>query len=125
VDDSEIQSRFANWLAGRLRERRISQRQLAARSGVNHSTICRLLRGERDPTLSTVCALARVLGWDALLETLVPRRSPALAPRNREENAADGDQYRSPFDHPQPLFVRREDGPDQHQRYRDQSVVGG
>ena len=34
---------------------------LAALSGVNHSTISRVLAGNREPTLSTVLRLIRVL----------------------------------------------------------------
>jgi transcriptional regulator with XRE-family HTH domain len=73
----EIQSRFANWLADRMRERRISQRQLAMRSGVDHATICRLVTGERSPRLETVHAIALVLGWDSLLEALLLPASTA------------------------------------------------
>jgi predicted transcriptional regulator len=39
----------------------MSARMLASRSGVNHSTVTRLLTEKRDPHLSTVVALARVL----------------------------------------------------------------
>lgn len=42
--------------------RRISQRALAHRSGVNHSTISRLLADERSPSFSTVARLALALG---------------------------------------------------------------
>jgi transcriptional regulator with XRE-family HTH domain len=44
-----------------MRRRGISQRQLAMRSGVNHSTISRLLRGDRSPSLRTATLLARAL----------------------------------------------------------------
>jgi hypothetical protein len=40
---------FARWLEAELRARRLSRRGLARRSGVDHSTIVRLLCGQRDP----------------------------------------------------------------------------
>lgn len=52
---------FNLWLRRQLRERRISQRQLAMLSGVDHSTISRLLRGDRAPTLETATKLAHAL----------------------------------------------------------------
>jgi transcriptional regulator with XRE-family HTH domain len=51
----------ADWLAAQLRARKISQRLLAQRSGLDHSTVSRLLRGERGPTLETMTKLARGL----------------------------------------------------------------
>jgi transcriptional regulator with XRE-family HTH domain len=39
----------------------MSQRQLAQQSGVDHSTISRLLRGDRTPSLGTATKLARGL----------------------------------------------------------------
>ena len=53
---------FNLWLRRQMRERRMSQRQLAALSGVNHSTISRLINGERVPSLATATRLARALG---------------------------------------------------------------
>lgn len=53
---------FNLWLRRQLRERRMSQRQLAALSGVDHSTISRLLKHEgRSPSLATATLLARAL----------------------------------------------------------------
>jgi transcriptional regulator with XRE-family HTH domain len=52
---------FNLWLRRQLRERRMSQRQLAHLSGVNHSTISRLLAGHRTPSLDTAAKLARAL----------------------------------------------------------------
>jgi transcriptional regulator with XRE-family HTH domain len=37
----------------------MSQRQLAQQSGVDHSTISRLVRGDRMPSLGTATKLAR------------------------------------------------------------------
>ncbi len=53
---------FNLWLRRQMRERRMSQRQLAVLSGVNHSTISRLINGERVPSLATATRLARALG---------------------------------------------------------------
>jgi transcriptional regulator with XRE-family HTH domain len=54
---------FGAWLGAQLRARRISQRQLAQRSGVDHSTISRLVRGDRVPSWSTANRLVRSLGF--------------------------------------------------------------
>jgi transcriptional regulator with XRE-family HTH domain len=58
-DPNEVQ--FRDWLTVQLRARRMSLRQLAHRSGVNVSTVSRIVRGERRPTLHTAVALARVI----------------------------------------------------------------
>jgi transcriptional regulator with XRE-family HTH domain len=58
-DPNEVQ--FRDWLTVQLRARRMSLRQLAHRSGVNVSTVSRIVRGERRPTLHTAVALARVV----------------------------------------------------------------
>ena len=52
---------FNLWLRRQMRERRMSQRQLAALAGVDHSTISRLLRQDRRPSLTTATKLARAL----------------------------------------------------------------
>jgi transcriptional regulator with XRE-family HTH domain len=52
---------FNEWLRAQLKARKMSQRQLAAQSGVDHSTISRLLRGDRTPSLGTATKLARGL----------------------------------------------------------------
>lgn len=52
---------FNEWLRVQLRAKRMSQRQLAHRSGVDHSTISRLVRGDRTPSLETATRLARGL----------------------------------------------------------------
>ena len=54
---------FNRWLQGQLKARKLTQRQLAQRSGVDHSTVSRLLRGSRVPSLRTAELLARGLGW--------------------------------------------------------------
>jgi len=53
------------WLKGQLEARRWSQRALAERSGVDHSTISRLIHHDRNPSLDTVRKLAAALGVTA------------------------------------------------------------
>ena len=52
---------FNAWLRGQLKEKKMSQRQLALQSGVDHSTISRLIKGDRMPSLGTATRLARGL----------------------------------------------------------------
>ena len=52
---------FNEWLSAQLKVRKMSQRQLAQRSGVDNSTISRLVRGDRTPSLGTATKLARGL----------------------------------------------------------------
>jgi transcriptional regulator with XRE-family HTH domain len=52
---------FNAWLRGQLKEKNMSQRQLALQSGVDHSTISRLIKGDRMPSLGTATKLARGL----------------------------------------------------------------
>ena len=52
---------FNEWLRAQLKSKRMSQRQLAQQSGVDHSTISRLIRGDRMPSLGTATKLARGL----------------------------------------------------------------
>jgi transcriptional regulator with XRE-family HTH domain len=52
---------FNDWLRAQLKAKRMSQRQLAQQAGVDHSTISRLIRGDRTPSLGTATKLARGL----------------------------------------------------------------
>ena len=52
---------FNEWLRAQLKAKKMSQRQLAQQSGVDHSTISRLMRGGRTPSLGTATKLARGL----------------------------------------------------------------
>jgi transcriptional regulator with XRE-family HTH domain len=52
---------FAGWLRDAMAARGLSTRGLAARSGVDHSTIYRLATGTREPTLTAALALMKVL----------------------------------------------------------------
>ena len=49
---------FNEWLRAQLKAKKMSQRQLAQQSGVDHSTISRLIRGDRMPSLGTATKLA-------------------------------------------------------------------
>ena len=55
-------SAFSDWLRRELKVRRMTQRQLAVRSGIDHSTISRLVTNDRNPSLGTVLSLSRALG---------------------------------------------------------------
>ena len=52
---------FNEWLRAQLKAKKMTQRQLAQQSGVDHSTISRLIRGDRMPSLGTATKLARGL----------------------------------------------------------------
>jgi transcriptional regulator with XRE-family HTH domain len=83
---------FNRWLEVHLKARRLTQRQLARKAGVSHSTISRLMQGERIPSLRTATLLARGLGLAGELDWLEPRsHETALAPA-RVEHALRLDQ---------------------------------
>ncbi|MEP6469129.1 MAG: helix-turn-helix domain-containing protein [Chloroflexota bacterium] len=52
---------FAGWLRDAMSARRLSARLVGMRTGINHSTVTRLLQGERQPSLATALALLRLL----------------------------------------------------------------
>lgn len=86
---------FNSWLRGQLKEKKMSQRQLALQSGVDHSTISRLIKGDRMPSLGTATKLARGLReirdeieGPAYFATLAARQ---LLPTARVEYALRGD----------------------------------
>jgi DNA-binding XRE family transcriptional regulator len=54
---------FAVWLSRQLRRHHISQRELARRGGLDHSTVSRILVGSRAPSWSTVQRIAHVVGF--------------------------------------------------------------
>jgi transcriptional regulator with XRE-family HTH domain len=69
LDDIRIPPRiidgdFAGWLRDAMASRRLSARVVGMRTGINHSTITRLLHGGREPTLATVVALLRLFGGE-------------------------------------------------------------
>jgi transcriptional regulator with XRE-family HTH domain len=53
---------FGGWLQDVMAARGMSQRVLAMRTGINHSTISRLATNQRTPTLATAVAIFEVLG---------------------------------------------------------------
>jgi transcriptional regulator with XRE-family HTH domain len=65
---------FAGWLRDAMAARGLSTRGLAARCGIDHSTIYRLVKGRREPSLATALALLKVLGTEPA------HYSPARAP---------------------------------------------
>jgi transcriptional regulator with XRE-family HTH domain len=86
---------FNSWLRGQLKEKKMSQRQLALQSGVDHSTISRLIKGDRMPSLGTATKLARGLReisdeseGPAYFASL---NSRAVLPTTRVEYALRGD----------------------------------
>jgi transcriptional regulator with XRE-family HTH domain len=57
---------FAGWLRDAMAARGLSTRGLAERCGVDYSTISRLAKGSREPSLATALALLKVLGPEPL-----------------------------------------------------------
>ena len=57
---------FAGWLRDAMADRQLSTRGLAARCGIDHSTIYRLAHSEREPSLATAVALLKVLGTEPI-----------------------------------------------------------
>ena len=87
---------FNSWLRGQLKEKKMSQRQLALQSGVDHSTISRLIKGDRMPSLGTATRLARGLreireesDGPAYFAALPTRQ---MLPTTRVEYALRGDE---------------------------------
>ncbi len=87
---------FNAWLRSQLKEKKMSQRQLALQSGVDHSTISRLIKGDRMPSLGTATRLAR-----GLREIADDSQGPAyfaslnarqVLPTTRVEYALRGDE---------------------------------
>ena len=84
MDDLFLPSRitdgdFGGWMRDAMAERRISQRALAMRTGINHSTISRLVACGHMPSLSTAIAIIKILG-----------------PRSRRADAASNGPSRKP-----------------------------
>ena len=61
-----LEDDFAAWLQESMTQRGMSQRMLALRAGVSHSSVSRLLSGDRSPSLPTALALLRVLANEPL-----------------------------------------------------------
>src|SRR5688572_23821197 len=71
---------FAGWLKEAMAARGVSQRMLGHISGIDHSTISRLLAGDREPTLGTALALIRVLERPGRRPRTVPKPATAHEP---------------------------------------------
>jgi transcriptional regulator with XRE-family HTH domain len=85
---------FNIWLRGRLKEKRMSQRQLALLSGVDHSTISRLIRLDRTPSLGTATKIGQALRDihdEADAQAYFASISRAVLPTTRVEYALRGD----------------------------------
>jgi transcriptional regulator with XRE-family HTH domain len=79
---------FNQWLDVQLKAGKLTLRQLAQKSGVDHSTISRLMRGDRVPSLRTATRLAYGLGIADGLDWLGPRSLGGTAsPAARVEHA--------------------------------------
>jgi hypothetical protein len=66
---------FAGWLRDAMNARRMSARMVGLRTGMNHSTVTRLLYGYRQPTLTNTILLLRLFGDDARDQSLNPGRA--------------------------------------------------
>ncbi len=84
---------FNKWLQAQLKAKRLTQRQLAQKSGVDHSTVSRLLRGERVPSLRTAAMLARGLGWPEEAGPYDDRFLGTKSPTARVEYALRSDEH--------------------------------
>ncbi|MEA2609677.1 MAG: helix-turn-helix protein [Chloroflexota bacterium] len=83
---------FREWLVNQLRARKMSQRQLAKKSGVDHSSISRLVRGDRVPSLHTAMRLAHSIDpTDQEAGGLRPGQGTGGSPTARVEYALRGD----------------------------------
>jgi transcriptional regulator with XRE-family HTH domain len=89
---------FCDWLVVRLRNSRMSQRQLAMRSGVHHSTISRLVRYRRTPSWGTAIRLAQVLDPTGAASIVRPASLRSMSPPMRVEQALRSDPTLSPTD---------------------------
>ena len=90
---------FDEWLRSQLKARKMSQRQLALRSGVDHSSISRLVRGDRVPSLRTAMKLARTID-SGDIQFPDRRAGTAIIPNAaaRVEYALRGDEHLSEAD---------------------------
>jgi len=55
---------FGEWLAGELERHRIGIRNLARWAGLDHATVSRIARGDREPSLATAVRIVlAVRAW--------------------------------------------------------------
>lgn len=57
-----VRLQFVNWLNEQLSERGWSQRELARRARLSHTSIARVVDGSRNPSADFVASVARALG---------------------------------------------------------------
>jgi transcriptional regulator with XRE-family HTH domain len=60
IPDRVVAGDFPGWLRDAMAARRMSARMVGLRTGINHSTITRLLYGYRQPNLATFIALLQL-----------------------------------------------------------------
>ena len=91
LDDSNLAlPRVGEWLTARMALRGISRRQLAMRSGLNPSSISRILTGKSHPSWATLCHLLSALGDDPqrlLSSSASPTLGLASMPTRQVEDA--------------------------------------
>jgi len=101
LPDRIINGDFSGWLRDAMAERRITQRALAMRTGIDHSSISRLLARDRIPSLNTAIAIFKVLSpgsWRAGQVSYAPSAppmaelvdQPAHADRERTQRMVTG-----------------------------------
>lgn len=69
------------------RKRRLTQRQLSAKSGIQQAEISRIEGGRANPTLETISVLARSLGGELKLAAATGRRKAAPKVAARQARA--------------------------------------
>src|SRR6187402_794235 len=88
---------FNEWLRTQLKAKKMSQRQLAQQSGVDHSTISRLIRGDRMPLLGIAtklaCGLRELRDDTDILQYLRMVSAGATNPTIRVEYALCADDW--------------------------------
>lgn len=90
---------FNEWLQSALKARRMSQRQLAQRSGVDHSSISRLISGHRVPSLRTAMRIAQgVEPGDSDPDGLPPKAARTGRAPARVEYALRSDEWLTEVD---------------------------
>lgn len=61
---------FTGWLRDAMNARGMSARMVGLQTGMNHSTITRLLSGDREPRFTTLIALLRLFADQASAEPI-------------------------------------------------------
>lgn len=91
---------FSEWLVKEMKERRLSQRELAKRSGESHANISKVTRGIQAPTIDFCFSVARglaiepaavlqVAGYDAVLPQPYDEMTSRVAQVMRDLSDAD------------------------------------